>query len=507
MYLMTQFEVDMTREFVISFALLLFSIANIASSCMADDRPNILFAFADDWGWPHAGAYGDPVVETPSFDRLAREGALFNHAYVSSPSCTPSRGALFTGLHFWRLEGAANLWSVFPDKFETFPERLKKSGYYTGTRKKAWGPGKTQTPGRNLSGDPSPDSLREFLKIRPKGKPFCYWLGTSDPHRGYEKGSGLKSGMNLDEISLFPFFPDVREVRSDVADYYFEVQRFDQLVGQTLRALEEAGELENTIVVMSGDHGMPFPRCKSNNYDSGARVPLAIRWPKKIKAGTIKDDFVSLVDLAPTFYEAAGISIPDNLSGRSLLPLLAGNGNQDRSFILHGKERHVPGQEGDDFGGYPTRAIRTQDFLYLHNLRPDRWPAGTPNYKLAAIPGVWLADCDNGPTKSYMFRNRDKDDRHRILYDLSFGKRSQDELYDLQKDPYQMDNVASDPRYQAKLNELKRRLLGELKKQGDPRAFADGLDFESDKFKYLGKGPRFTGFATEAPRPKQKNGK
>ncbi len=470
-----------------------WALLTAASPARADDRPNILFAFADDWGWPHAGAYGDPVVKTPNFDRLAKEGALFHHAYVSSPSCTPSRGAVLTGQHFWRLEGAGNLWSVFPDKFDTYPELLGQAGYFASTRAKAWGPGRTETRGRQLTGTSrGVDPLRNLLKNRPKGKPFCHWLGTSDPHRGYVKDSGAKSGMDLSKIKLFRHFPDSPEVRGDVADYYFEVQRFDKLVGDSIAALEEAGELDNTIIVMSGDHGMPFPRCKSNNYDSGARIPLVIRWPAKIKAGTVVNDFVSLVDIAPTFLEAAGLTIPDDMSGGSLLPLLAGQDSRDRSYVLHGKERHVPGQESPDMGGFPTRAIRTSDFLYLHNFRPNRWPAGTPNYEKAVIPGAWLADCDNGPTKTYMVENRDRDDQHRKLYDLSFAKRPADELYDLKKDPGQLVNVASDPAYTKTVKELKDRLFAELENSGDPRVTGKGPDFDS--FPYLGGAPKFPGY-------------
>ena len=132
---------------LIGFVLHTVSVGSIA----ADERPNVLFTIADDWGWFHAGAYGDPVVKTPTFDRLAREGVLFNHAYVSSPSCTPSRGAILTGQWHWRLEGAANLHSVFPDKFATYPELLTEAGYETGTTGKNWGPGKPATPGRPLA--------------------------------------------------------------------------------------------------------------------------------------------------------------------------------------------------------------------------------------------------------------------------------------------------------------------------------------------------------------------
>lgn len=379
---------------------------------------------------------------------------------------------------------------MFPDKFDTYPLVLEKAGYTTGLTGKGWGPGRTQTKGRHVAGRPGP-KFPEFLKRAPKDKPWVFWLGTSDPHRPFAKGSGAKSGMDLAKIKLFGHFPDTPEVRGDVADYYFEVQRFDRLVGQAIAALEAAGQLDNTIIVMSGDHGMPFPRCKSNNYDCGARVPLAIRWPKGIKAGTVVKDFVSMVDLAPTYYEAAGIPIPKDVTGRSLLPLLAGKGGGDRSFVLHGKERHCPGQEAPDMGGYPTRAIRTRDFLYLHNFRPDRWPAGTPNYAKAAIANAWLADCDNGPTKTYMVDNRDKDAHHRKLYDLSFGKRPADELYDLEKDPEQLVNVAADPAYAKAVKEMKDRLFAELKRTGDPRVIGEGPDFDS--FKYLGGAPKFPG--------------
>ncbi len=486
-----------------SCLLLLVSCLASVLSCSSPEseeqskaaKPNILFAIADDWGWPHAGAYGDPVVKTPSFDRLAREGVLFNHAYVSSPSCTPSRGAILTGQWHWRLKGAGNLWSVFPDQFVGYPELLEPNGYVTGHQGKAWGPGRPETVGRNLAGKRYP-GFEEFLDQRPEDKPFCFWLGTSDPHRPYEPGSGKASGMDLNKIKLPACFPDHPEVRNDVANYYFEVQRFDTLVGNALKALEAIGELDNTIVVMTGDHGMPFPRCKSNLYDMGTRVPLAVRWPTKIKRPHTVDDFVSLTDLAPTFLQAAGRDVPKDMTGRSLMNLLAsqesGQIDPKRHFVLTGKERHVPSQEAPDMGGYPSRAIRTRDFLYIRNFRSDRWPAGTPDYKNAAIPGIWLGDCDNGLTKTYMVENRGKDATHQRLYDLSFAKRPAEELYDLRKDPDQLSNLASDAEYATAKEELSKQLLTELESSRDPRVIGPEVDF--DGYEYLGWGPRFPGF-------------
>lgn len=486
-----------TRRFQAVFTLALLLTGMTTSSWPAtapEKRPNILFAIADDWSWPHAGAYGDAVVKTPTFDRLAREGTLFRHAYVSSPSCTPSRGAILTGQWHWRLEAAGNLWSVFPDKFATYPEMLRRVGYELGVTGKGWGPGRTETPGRQLAGKPH-RNFQAFLEARQPTKPFCFWLGSSDPHRPYQRGAGAASGMDLDKVHLCDCFPDSPEIRSDVADYYFEVQRFDSLVGAALTQLEDINELDNTVVVMTSDNGMPFPRCKSNIYDTGARMPLAIRWPTGMKAGRVVEDFVSFTDFAPTFLELAGLKPPPDMSGRSLMNLLtaekSGQVDPGRDFVLIGKERHCPGQERPDMGGYPCRAIRTYDFLYIRNYRPDRWPAGTPNHELATIPNAWYADCDNGPTKTYMVENRNRDATSRHLYELAFAKRPAEELYDLTEDPQQLNNVVTDSAFGDVRRELSQRLTKHLKDTGDPRELGGGRQF--DEYPYLGGAPKYPG--------------
>jgi len=491
----------------ICLGLTLFFLAGAASrAAAADARPNILFAIADDWGWPHAGAYGDPVVQTPTFDRLASEGVLFRHAYVSSPSCTPSRNAILTGQWHWRLGGGANLWSVFPDQLTTYPEILKEAGYSVGVTGKGFGPGRPETKGRELVGRPC-KNFDEFLATREAGKPFCFWLGSSDPHRGYDKGSGERSGMDLSKIKLSANYPDDPETRGDVADYYFEVQRFDRLVGAALKSLEMAGELDNTLVFMTGDHGMPFPRGKSNLYDSGTRVGLAARWPAGgVKAGRDVTDFVSLTDLAPTFLEVAGVEIPAEMTGKSLGKLLksanSGRVEASRDHVLVGKERHVPSQEAPDMGGYPSRGIRTDDFLYIRNFEPNRWPNGTPDYQHAAIPGTWYGDTDNGPTKTYMIENKDKDATHRRLYDLAFGKRPAEELYDLKSDPDQLTNVAADGAYADTKKKLAAALTDELRATGDPRIVGGGEKF--DQFPYLGGGPKHPDLEAKGSRAKKK---
>jgi arylsulfatase A-like enzyme len=306
--------------------------------------------------------------------------------------------------------------------------------------------------------------------------------------------------MDLEKIRLYGCFPDNEIIRSDVADYYYEVERFDTLVADAIRILEDYGELENTIIVVTGDNGMPFPRCKANNYDSGVRAPLAIRWGSGIKhPGRVLDDFISFSDLAPTFLELAGVEVPEVMTGQSFGDLLLTSkegivDSENRSYVLHGKERHVPGQE-ENMGGYPVRAIRTHEFLYIRNFKEDRWPAGTPNYKKAAIPYCWLGDCDNGPTKTYMVENREKDQTHRMLYDLAFGKRPAEELYDCRNDPEQLVNLAGDPAYEEIRAKLSAQLMEELIATGDPRATGGGDEF--DKVPYLGMGPRHPSYKPE----------
>ncbi len=459
--------------------------------------PNILLAIADDWGFPHAGPYGDPVVKTPTFDRLAREGIVFHHAYVSSPSCTPSRAALLTGQWHWRLEESANLWSTLQTRFPVYPDLLERAGYFIGHRGKAWGPGRLEPGGRTRNpAGPEFESFAEFLDARPPRQPFGFWFGTDDPHRPYEAGSGKAAGMDLDAIRLPACFPDSPDVRSDVADYYFEVQRFDADVAELLGELEKRNELENTIIIVTGDHGMPFPRSKGNLYDMGARVPLVIRWPDLIAGSRHSDDLVSLTDLAPTILELAGVSVPEAMTGTSLTSILSsqesGRIDPERTYVLTGKERHVPAQEAPDNGGTPMRAIRTHDFLYIYNFRPDRWPGGTPHYEKAFLPGTWYGDVDNGPTKFYMVDQRDQDEVHQRLFDLAFGKRPAEELYDLSKDPDQLVNVAYDPEYESVKARLSGQLIEELTQTRDPRILGLGSVLES--YPYYGHTPLARGW-------------
>jgi len=440
-------------------------------------RPNILFCIADDWVWPHASIAGAKVIKTPTFDRVAREGVMFENAFVSAPSCTPSRGAIVTGQWHWRLEHGGNLWSSLPAKFTVYPDLLEGAGYHVGFTRKGWGPGRDGPGGRKRNpAGPRFKDFGKFLEGRPEGAPFCFWFGSYDPHRGYKWQSGIESGMKLEDVEVPAPLADSEQVRTDICDYYFEVQRFDREVGELLKVVERMGELDNTLVVMTGDNGMPFPRCKSNLYDLGTNVPLAVRWPSRAAGGRVVEDFISLSDLAPTFLEAAGLKATKEMTGRSFLDILSsgksGRVDPKRDRVFTGMERHTRRRAGGV--GYPMRALRTHDYLYIRNFKPDRWPAGDPER---------YGDIDGSPTKSYMMEHRN-DAKVKRLFELAFGKRPAEELYDLRKDPGQLDNVAGEAEYAAVRKRLGNELTAELKATGDPRVLGKGDVF--DEYPYYG---------------------
>lgn len=468
--------------FRITCIFLISSCLLLSPGCKKElSQPNFLLCMADDWGWPHAGALGDPVVQTPTFDQLASEGILFEHAYVSSPSCTPSRNAVLTGQYHWRLGQGANLHSTLDVSIPVYPLLLEEAGYFVGRWRKCWGPGKLE-PGGYIDtnpGGPKFDSFRDFIDQRPDDQPFCFWLGSSDPHRAYKLNSGKESGMNLDDIVVPDFYPNEEIIRSDIADYYFEVQRFDRDCGEAIELLREIGEIENTIIVMTGDHGMPFPRCKSNLYDMGVRVPLAIRWGEIKNPGREVRDFISFTDFAPTFLELAGVPLPEAMTGISLSPILKSKKDgwvtDYRQSVIFGKERHVPAQLAPSIAGYPCRSIRTEKWQYIYNFFPQRWPAGVSEG--ASHPMNNFPDCDGGPTKHYLMTLKDDPDYGKY-YDWSFDQRPQEELYDMDNDPFQLVNLAGNPDYVEIRVELKDKLFQQLKDSEDPRVVGGGEEFD-----------------------------
>jgi N-sulfoglucosamine sulfohydrolase len=506
-----------------------------AHSAAEPKRPNILFAFADDWG-RYASAYAkidgpgtlSDAVQTPNFDRIAREGVLFRKAFVSSPSCTPCRSALLSGQHFWRTgRGAILRGAVWDFSNPSYALMLGEAGYHLGKTYKVWGPGtpsdapyggkkyayenagfnrfsllvspmvaqaRPLESAKNVIYDDVRTHFNAFLAARTPGQPFCYWFGPTNTHRQWTKGSGkILWGIDPDSLrgKMPAFLPDVSEVREDFADYLGEVQAFDAMLGLLLARLAEIGELDNTLIAVSGDHGPPgFPHGKCNLYDFGSAVSLAIRGPG-VTGGRVVDDLVSLADLAPTFLEIGGLKPPAVMTGRSLVNLLrsaeSGRVEPARDAVYIGRERHVENARAD-YMPYPQRAIRTHDYLYIINFRPDRWPLGDP-YRLdgpnpptvAELTNetrVTLPDEDASPTKAWLVTRRN-DPQWQRHFEWVYGKRPREELYDLKSDPQQTTNVADKPAYAATRAALEQRLMGELRRTGDPRLVDDGKFFES----------------------------
>lgn len=439
-------------------------------------RPNILFLFADDWSWPNAGVYGDTVVQTPTFDKLAREGMLFTNAYCTSPSCSPSRAAVLTGQYPHRLGPGSVLWGTLPKKIPVYTTLLEKASYLVGEYHKGYGP--TNYKAGEYHHNPAGrkyKSFSAFLDSLEAGQPFCFWYGSHDPHRPYKKGSGAKAGMNPAKVQVPAYLPDNSVIRKDLLDYYVEVQQFDSACARVISLLKENGLFKNTFIVISGDNGKPLPRAKANVYDAGTHAPLAIVWPGKIKPGQTFDGFVNLQDLAPTFLDVSGLKIPEQMTGQSLMPILLGKSDgskRDRVYLEI--ERHAYVRPGNV--GYPMRAIRTDDFLYIHNFEPERWPAGYPKKIYSVGP---FGDCDSSPSKNFILNHRSLRPNGEIAgtseqlptyFQLAFGKRPADELYDLRKDPYELHNVSGKKKYHHVLLKFRQMLQNWMWKTDDPRA-------------------------------------
>ena len=467
----------------------------------AETRPNILFCISDDQSYAHTGANGDPIVQTPAFDRVAREGLRFTHAFCDAPTCGPSRSAILTGQHIWCLEEAGNIHSTLPSKFATYTELLAEAGYSVGYTGKGWSPGRLEPGGRtsnpagapfnrrslkppfrNIRATDYAENFQDFLEQVPDDQPFCFWLGTSEPHRGFQPGAGKLTGKDPARAFVPPIFPDNDIVRNDILDYFVEVEHFDRMVARAIAAIEARGELDNSIVVITSDHGMPFPRAKASLYDAGTRVPLAIRWPQGIrKPGRSVTSFSNLSDLAPTFLEAAGLKPPSEMTGHSLMDTFGRKLALERDAAYIAMERHDGCRKGGK--GYPCRAIRTKDYLYIHNFEPTRWPSGSPDPNVCAR-SIPFGEIDTSPTKTFMMEHRNK---HGVahLAQLAFGMRPAEELYELKDDPHQMVNVAGSTRMAETQATLRGRLFDHLRKTRDPRVTGGKVDW--DYYPYYGK--------------------
>lgn len=470
----------------------------MASSVWAQ-RPNVLIAISDDQSYPHASAYGEPVISTPAFDSVARSGILFRNAFTPCPGCSPMRAAFLTGQHVWQIRNAGTHASSFPRDLHCFTRDLNAEGYSIGYTGKPWGPGNWKedgweenpvgpafndaklTPPKGISGTDYATNFHQFLDDRDESEPFCFWYGGHEPHRVFGKGLGAKGGMDPDKVNVPAFLPDSDEIRNDLLDYFGEIQWFDSHLGRMLDDLRSRGLLDNTLVIVTSDNGMSFPRAKANLYEYGIHMPLAISWPAGIQGDQrIEDSLVSLIDVTATIYDVCGVAAKQPLAGRSISPIFSGANEPPRQAVYAGRERHSSSRYNSL--GYPCRCIRTADYLYIRNFAPERWPAGTPQ-KFNAVKydrdlkpvQVELGpehggyhDIDACPTLSWMIANRSAD-AVAELFQAAVGKRPQEELYAVGTDPGCLTNLASDPAYADRLAELRGLLTQELTVTADLR--------------------------------------
>ena len=481
-------------------------------------QPNILFVISDDQSYQHASAYGAEFIETPAFDRIADEGVLFTNAFSASPGCSPSRAAILTGRYPWQLEEAGTHASLFPRKFTVLPDLLEDAGYHVGYTGKGWGPGDWEASGRERN--PASPAFQEqmltpphqginnidyaanfqaFLEQKSADKPFYFWMGTSEPHRPFEKGIGVSSGKKLENVSVPEYLPDTPEVRSDLLDYAVEIEWFDRHLGEAIALLEETGELENTLIIVTSDNGMPFPRAKANLYEDGIHVPLAMRWDEQVLGGRVVSDLISLIDLMPTILEAADVEHQGKyeMTGSSLIEMLRseeeGITDASRDAVYSGRERHSSSRWNNM--GYPQRAIRTHQYLYIRNFSPERWPAGSPRRiedgTLTPMHSGYH-DIDAAPTLDVMTQQAGNPYFNRYLH-LAVGKRPAEELYDIKNDPGCINNLALDPDYEEITKRLRNRLSDKLDETGDPLAAGNLQIWESY--------PRLRGPMREFPAP------
>ena len=475
----------MKNIFSLIFALM---VTASFSARAADDkaiRPNVLFIIADDASRHFGEAYGCKWVKTPNIDRLAKQGLVFDNAYTPTSKCAPSRAAILTGRNPWQLEDAANHQPYFPAKFMAFSEALVKAGIQTGGAGKTWGPGEAKSGdgsqrnfaigdggGKNAS-DPGA-ALAAFLRNRTLGMPFFYWFGSSYPHRSYKPDSGIAAGKKPSDIERVPaYWPDNDLIHRDMLDYAIKMEAYDAQVGSLLASLEASGEAKNTLIIVTSDHGMPFPRVKGHTYDDAHHVPFVASWPAGIARPSRRvAEFISFIDLAPTFLELFGIDGTAQgmspITGRSFADLLHDDAKGQRTTVIVGRERNdVLARPGSPAGlGYPSRGIRSGDWFYVHNFAPDRWPCGDPD--------LGFKDSDASPSKTLLLESGEKDP----FWQHAFGKRPAEQLFDLARDPDCVTNLAANPDFATNVVALREQLMSELRKQHDPRVLGQGDVFE-----------------------------
>lgn len=369
------------------FPLLLAAPLALPAAETKANRPNILLVLSDDHSAPHVGCYGNPDIKTPNLDRFATQGMRCDRAYVTCPQCVPSRASFFTGRSPVAI-GMTRFSAPLPRDIKTYPEVLRAAGWFTGVAGRTYHMDGAATSPESRAvfakyqlatfpdrldfvktaggNEAALSQFRDFLDQKPRDRPFFLQLCSSDPHRplttfGPEKHDPAK-------IKLPAHFPDTKLVREDFARYYDEIAHFDVFFGEVLSELDKRGLAKNTLVAFMGDNGCSQFRGKGTLYEFGIHVPLLLRWPSHIKPGSCTSELISGEDLAPTFLEAAGLSVPSEMTGTSFVRLLRGEPFKGRKFLFAERGAHGSGLPRDSAAFDLGRVVVSPTHKLIYNI-------------------------------------------------------------------------------------------------------------------------------------------
>ncbi|MFN5579071.1 MAG: sulfatase [Akkermansiaceae bacterium] len=427
--------------------LLIFVFLSFLSNTFAGERPNFIFFLTDDVSFDDIGPYGNTLVKTPNLDRMAAEGMVFDRAYLTTSSCSPSRCSMITG-RYPHNTGAPELHMPLPAEQVTFIQQLKEAGYHTIlSGKNHMGDAKALGFAEVSSGKGSSASEDwvEILKKRPKDRPFFAWFASNDAHRGWDSDNDLLK-YDPATIQVPPYMVDGPETRKDLAAYYGEVSRTDAFIGKIMTELESQGIAKNTYLVYCTDNGRPFPRCKTRMYDSGSKAPLLIWQPGAIKPARTSS-LTSVIDLAPTFLDLAGVKPSSTIQGVSLATVLKNPKSIVRDFAFSERNWHVYSAH--------ERAVRHGNWLYIRNAFSQQ----------AAL--CVESDASRYPAAIEYWEHQRAGKLSPLQKDVQLAPRPSIELYRTDTDPHQFTNLAGQPEHQEIQSLLSKTLDQWIEQTGD----------------------------------------